>query len=242
MTNIFSFNANTTTANNESAWYDNTINETINKSLNATVLNRTEHNYSMEKLFDSRAEADQYLEAVYPGLWKFERNRPTKKGSKGFFHCRVSKTCKAKIYILSQLVGAQVALFKNNIEHVHESSHDQRLFDAREEECCDDLGEFEDYAQNDTALDEEPYDEESGFNENTEEMARKRQRRSNFNRVDVAYSAEESFETRELADQFVRSVDSSLLVLVLFLDKIIQIEIPEKLRLQYPFLNRLFWI
>jgi len=71
--------------NVHASWYDTTINDTINKSLNNTM-GRTEHNYFLEKSFSSRADADEYLESIYPGVWKFERNRPTKKGSKGFFH------------------------------------------------------------------------------------------------------------------------------------------------------------
>ena len=73
--------------------------------------------YTSEKIFDSYHEAVQYVDSQ--GLWKFERNRPTKKGSKGFYHCKLSDECKAKIYLLSDPFSSRVVLYQNNVDHDH---------------------------------------------------------------------------------------------------------------------------
>ena len=73
--------------------------------------------YTAEATFDSHAEAAQYVDAM--AVWKFERNRPTKKGSKGFYYCKLSENCKSKIYLLSDPFSKKVILFQNNIEHDH---------------------------------------------------------------------------------------------------------------------------
>ena len=90
-----------------------------NKSkLSASMMGaRFELNYSAEDTFENRFVATKYIDSL--GVWKFERNRPTKKGSKGFYHCKISDSCKSKIYLLSQPNCDQVTLFRNNIEHDH---------------------------------------------------------------------------------------------------------------------------
>ena len=209
-------------SNQASSWYDNTINDTINKSLNNT-LSRTEHNYYLEKSFSSRADADQYLESVYPGVWKFERNRPTKKGSKGFFHCKITRKCKAKIYLLSQTNHNQISLYRNNIGHNHdsngvmmsESSINQmaQFNDMRSNET----NAFDNDEQNDTALDADQLDDCGDENEsqlfgNTsnqmqESLAKSSKRRSNAGtRSDVFYTAEETFDNRQMAEDFIASL------------------------------------
>jgi len=79
--------------------------------------------YTFERIFESYQEATQYLDTM--GIWKFERNRPTKKGSKGFYHCNVSDECKSKIYLLMDPLDSRVALYKNNVDHVH--TYDSKL-------------------------------------------------------------------------------------------------------------------
>ena len=85
-----------------------------NQSLNSTFMN-----YSLERRFETRQQANEYLDMVYNGLWKFERTRPTKTGSKCFYRCKVLKECKSKCYILSTPHSDKVVLYKNNIEHDH---------------------------------------------------------------------------------------------------------------------------
>jgi len=85
----------------------------------SVMLNDTFMNYNLEQRFDTRLDANEYLETVYAGLWKFERTRPTKTGAKCFYKCKVSKDCKAKCYILSRPNADECVLYKNNIEHDH---------------------------------------------------------------------------------------------------------------------------
>lgn len=73
--------------------------------------------YTSQKIFDSYQEATQYVDSM--GIWKFERNRPTKKGSKGFYHCKMSDECKAKIYLLMDPQSSFVVLYQNNVDHDH---------------------------------------------------------------------------------------------------------------------------
>lgn len=91
----------------------------VNRS---SLLNNTFMNYNMEERFETRAQANDYLEAMYPGVWKFERTRPTKTGAKCFYKCKMSKECKSKCYILSRPNVDECMLYKNNIEHDHTAS------------------------------------------------------------------------------------------------------------------------
>jgi hypothetical protein len=124
-------NANQNDEDDDGAYENNFFNNTenneddneasfANKSKLSVTGVRFEFNYSPEETFANRHEASQFIESL--GLWKFERNRPTKKGSKGFYHCKVSDNCKSKIYLLSQPNCEQVTLYRNNIEHDHTSS------------------------------------------------------------------------------------------------------------------------
>jgi hypothetical protein len=85
----------------------------------SSLLNNTFMNYNMEERFDTRIQANDYLETMYPGVWKFERTRPTKTGAKCFYKCKMSKDCKSKCYILSRPNVDECMLYKNNIEHDH---------------------------------------------------------------------------------------------------------------------------
>lgn len=196
------------------SWYDNTINDTINKSLNNTM-SRTEHNYTFEKTFNTRAEADQYLETVYTGVWKFERNRPTKKGSKGFFHCKITRKCKAKIYLLSETSHNQIALFRNNIEHNHDSNGVMMIGDSSMHQLGEaksiEANSFENDEHNDTGLDADQLDEDESHpieNVSSGVMTKSVSRRSNAGTIrnEVAYTAEETFENRQLAENFISSL------------------------------------
>ena len=107
----------------ENSYFNNTENEDNDVSLaNKSKMSgaRFEFNYSAEETFENRLEASKFIDSL--GLWKFERNRPTKKGSKGFYHCKVSENCKSKIYLLSQPNTDEVVLYRNNIEHDHTST------------------------------------------------------------------------------------------------------------------------
>jgi hypothetical protein len=112
--NINHNNNNNTTTNLD---YTNGGIGSANQS--SVMLNDTFMNYNLEQRFDTRLQANEYLETVYVGLWKFERTRPTKTGAKCFYKCKVSKDCKAKCYILSRPNTDECVLYKNNIEHDH---------------------------------------------------------------------------------------------------------------------------
>ena len=73
--------------------------------------------YTLVDTFGSYEEATDYVTSL--SVWKFERNRPTKKGNKGFFYCRMSDLCKAKVYLLSDPFSARVSFFQNTIGHDH---------------------------------------------------------------------------------------------------------------------------
>ena len=74
--------------------------------------------YTAALTFENQIAALQYVDSLM--VWKFERNRPTKKGAKGFYHCRISENCKSKIYLLSDPLSPKVVLYQNNIDHEHD--------------------------------------------------------------------------------------------------------------------------
>jgi hypothetical protein len=241
-------------------WFDTSMNQkkinnnnnNNNNTLNST-LSKTEHNYSIEKVFNSLIEAEQFLETVYTGMWKFERTRPTKKGSKGFYHCKLSKNCKSKIYLLSQTIGEEICLYKNNIEHDHTNStstpsaalinplaknkllpklhidYSPKIFmndyvnvnsNSNNTEINNQIHDQDDdnnnnnSSQNDTALDadqfsnhdEEPFNTTTGNSMQVPPLPKKARRSLTTKRIEVAYTAQEKFQTHFLAEKFIESL------------------------------------
>ena len=96
--------------------------ETLNKTSVGVSggASRSEFHYSIEFSFESHAQALNYIESQR--MWKFERTRPTKKGSKGFYHCRLGGACKCKIYLLTKPNTDEAILYRNNMRHNHANS------------------------------------------------------------------------------------------------------------------------
>ncbi len=176
------------------------------------TLNRIELTYTPDKYFETRIQANQYLDAVYPGMWKFERTRPTKMGSKCFYKCRISENCKAKIFILAQQDRERVVIFKNNIEHSHTSLPQSSIkkaingcfgmFNAKTSNGM----KVENHTGNSTNLNS-PIDNDNSndsFDEDNDESSKAGLL---ANRFELIYTAEESFENRQLANQFIDSLN-----------------------------------
>jgi len=167
--------------------------------------------YSPERSFKTRKLANEYLDSVYAGVWKFQRTRKTKMGSKCFFKCKLSENCKSKIFILSQENTDRVALFKNNIDHAHTNSPQSSIknistngffsiassSNGENQTGNDSFNAFLDENSNDS------YDED-----NDDDLSKFRhQHNLSANRFELAYTAEESFENRQSANQFIDSLN-----------------------------------
>lgn len=217
--------------------YGAQINNTNDETNNKSGLNNTFMNYSLEETFDNRQLANEYLDTVYSGLWKFERTRKTKTGAKCFYKCRLSKDCKAKCYILTMPNTDEVTLYKNNIEHEHSASMavpansqssvvgvnpnvtpfrkiEPKVVHQEVVNTEDETFEYgpincnDDYDEDDENSNEfEQNHDEAGLETAENAEARKARRRTNLvNRIELTYTPEESFETRQQANEFIESL------------------------------------
>lgn len=229
-------NDETNINNEENNNYSNATNPYPNNHLlnstttNIDSLNSSFMNYTLERTFETRSQANEYLIAMYNGIWKFERTRPTKTGAKCFYKCKVSKDCKSKCYILSMPNTDEVVLYKNNIEHDHNTNTNNTVNPTlmpkttiinntiskeeillNQEDAAEDSFEFGpincmsgDENTNDYENNDNPSQSQ---NQNSNTNGKAKRRSTNLvNRIELTYTPEESFENRRLANEFIDSL------------------------------------
>jgi len=116
--------------------------------------------------FDNAEEATKHIELS--GEWKYAKSRSSKHGSRNFYNCMGSQTCKSKMYLLLQPNFSQYILFKNNVEHDHgEPKTDSNCQKSLQEKQVEDIGPLK-YFTNTTSTNNDQH-----FDDNDEEFTAK---------------------------------------------------------------------